>query len=264
MGAHRSLPACCKDKQNQHVNKENKDPDIFGKAISAYFETGDEEDITVHSPDFDDDVIPVPYLFRSFKEMPKLEQKALQLCRGKVLDVGCGAGSHALYLQEERDLYVTAIDTSKGAIEVCQKRGIKDARNIAFEDLSEEKFDTILLLMNGTGIVGKMRFLDTFFQQLKNLLAKDGQILIDSSDLIYLFDTDEDGGVWVDTSEGYYGELTYSLSYKGETSRSFPWLYLDFDSLYLAATKNGFNCEQIFKGSHYEYLAKLTLKLKNE
>lgn len=242
------------------MNKLKNDPDIFGKAITAYFQTGDEEDIIVHSPDFDDDVIPVPYLFRSYKEMPKLEQKALQLCRGKVLDVGCGAGSHALYLQEERKLQVTAIDTSAGAVEVCRRRGISDARNIAFEDLSEEKYDTVLLLMNGTGIIGKMRFLDNFFQQLKNILAKDGQALIDSSDLIYLFEEDEDGGVWVDTSKGYYGELTYRLSYKGETSKDFPWLYLDFDSLSLAAYKNGFDCEQIFKGEHYDYLAKLILK----
>ncbi|NJW54833.1 class I SAM-dependent methyltransferase, partial [Salinimicrobium oceani] len=137
------------------MSKPKNDPDIFGKAITAFYETGDDEEITVHSPDFDDDVIPVPYLFRSYKEMPRLEQKALQLCRGKVLDVGCGAGSHSLYLQEERKLEVTAIDTSAGAIDICRKRGILDARNIAFEDLSGEKFDTVLLLMNGTGIVGK-------------------------------------------------------------------------------------------------------------
>ena len=242
------------------MSKPKNDPDIFGKAIKAFFENGDDEEITVHSPDFDDDVIPVPYLFRSYKEMPKLEQKALQLCRGKVLDVGCGAGSHALYLQEERNLEVKAIDTSSGAIEVCRKRGVTDAKIINFEDLSEEKFDTILLLMNGTGIVGKMRFLDNFFRQLKNLLTINGQVLIDSSDLIYLFEQDEDGGVWVDTSQGYYGELTYRLSYKGETSKDFPWLYLDFDSLYLAAAKNGFECEKVFEGDHYDYLAKLTLK----
>ncbi|UZH56020.1 methyltransferase domain-containing protein [Salinimicrobium tongyeongense] len=242
------------------MNKPKNTPDIFGKAFIAYFENGDNTDIVVHSPDFDDDVIPVPYLFRKYKEMPRLEQKALQLCRGKVLDVGCGAGSHALYLQQERKLAVTAIDTSGGAIEVCRKRGISDARNIAFEDLSEEKYDTILLLMNGTGIVGKMKFLDAFFEQLKKLLSEKGQVLIDSSDLIYLFDADEDGGVWVDSSQGYYGELTYRLSYKAETSSSFDWLYLDFESLSLAAGKNSFKCEKIFEGEHYDYLARLTVK----
>lgn len=242
------------------MKNEKNNPDIFGKAIKAYFENGDAKDILVHSPDFDDDVIPVPYLFRNFSEMPPLEKKALSLSKGRVLDVGCGAGSHALYLQEEKKLEVTAIDTSAGAIEVCENRGIKDARNISFEDLSEETFDTILLLMNGTGIVGKMRNLDTFFQKLKSLLNPEGQVLIDSSDLVYLFDTDEDGGVWVDAANGYYGELTYSLSYKGETSKSFDWLYLDFDSLYLASLKNGFACEQVMKGEHYDYLARLTLK----
>lgn len=243
------------------MNNEKNNPDIFGNAIKAYFETGDKEDILVHSPDFDDDVIPVPYLFRDYKEMPPLEKKALSLCKGRVLDVGCGAGSHALYLEKEKGLSVTAIDTSKGAIEVCRKRGISDARNIAFEDLSEEKYDTILLLMNGTGIVGKMRKLDTFFQRLKSLLNIKGQVLIDSSDLVYLFDADEDGGVWVDAANGYYGELTYSLSYKGETSDKFDWLYLDFDSLYLAASKNGFSCELVQKGEHYDYLARLTYKI---
>lgn len=242
------------------MNKPKNNPDIFGKAITAYYKNADETDITVHSPDFDDDVIPVPYLFRSYKEMPGLEQKALQMCRGRVLDVGCGAGSHSLYLQEDRKLDVVAIDTSAGAIEVCRKRGISDARNIAFEELSEEKFDTILLLMNGTGIVGKMKFLDNFFKQLKKLLSENGQVLIDSSDLIYLFDADEDGGVWVDSSQGYYGELTYSLGYKGEVSKSFDWLYLDFESLSLAAAKNGFNSEKVFEGEHYDYLAKLSIK----
>lgn len=246
------------------MNNEKNNPDIFGNAIKAYFESGDEEDILVHSPDFDDDVIPVPYLFRNFKEMPPLEKKALALCKGRVLDVGCGAGSHALYLEKEKNLSVTAIDTSKGAIEVCRKRGISDVRNIAFEDLSEEKYDTILLLMNGTGIVGKMRKLDAFFQKLKSILNPKGQVLIDSSDLVYLFDTDEDGGVWVDAGKGYYGELTYSLSYNGKTSDKFDWLYLDFDSLSLAASKNGFSCDLVQKGEHYDYLARLTYNSEND
>lgn len=212
----------------------------------------------VHSPDFDDDVIPVAYLFRDYQEMPVLEKKALQLCKGRVLDVGCGAGSHSLYLQKEKKLEVTAIDTSKGAVEVCRKRGLIDARNISFEEVAEEKFDTILLLMNGTGIIGRMKNLDGFFNKLEHLLNPHGQVLLDSSNLIYLFEADEDGGIWVDAGRGYYGELHYSLSYKGETSPGFDWLYLDFDSLSLAAAKNGFTCEKIQEGDHYDYLAKLT------
>lgn len=242
------------------MNSDNNDPDIFGMAIRDFYLHGKDNDIIVHSPDFDDDVIPVPYLFRDFSQMPPLEQAALTKSRGRVLDIGCGAGSHALYLQEEKELQVTAIDVSEGAIEICNLRGIRDARKLSFEAFSGETYDTVLLLMNGTGIIGRLQGLDAFFTKLKTLLNHKGQVLLDSSDLSYLFDADEDGGIWVDLAQGYYGELQYSMSYGGKTSASFNWLYLDFQTLHLAATKNGFNCELLKEGTHFDYLAKLTLQ----
>nr|WP_311196024.1 class I SAM-dependent methyltransferase [Antarcticibacterium sp. 1MA-6-2] len=174
-----------------------------------------------------------------------------------MLDVGCGAGSHSLYLQNNQQLKVTAIDISKGAVEVARLRGVEDAREINFFDLQKEKFDTILFLMNGTGIIGKLNHLDKFFIHSRKLLSPGGKIIIDSSDLKFLYDEDEDGGIWVDFDAGYYGELEYSLSYKGQKSPLFPWLYLDFNTLQLAAAKNGFSCNLIQEGEHYDYLAEL-------
>ena len=233
--------------------------DIFGKAISAYYHYKDETEIIVHSPDFDDDVIPVPYLFRDYKEMPPLEKEALQKCFGRVLDVGCCAGSHSLYLENERNLQIMSIDISEGAIEICKLRGLKNANTIDYFDLKNENFDTILLIMNGTGIIGKIEHLDDFFKQTKSLLKPGGQVLIDSSDLSYLFDADEDGGIWIDMQGPYYGELEYSISYKNEPSNKFDWLYLDFKNLEIAATKNGFSCKLLKKGEHFDYLAQLKL-----
>ena len=201
-GAPLSHPAWGKDKKKKNVNKFKSNADIFGKAIKDYFQQKKAQDIIVHSPDFEDDVIPVSYLFRTYDKMPLLEKVALDQCRGKTLDVGCGAGSHSLYLQEERKLKITAIDTSKGAMETYRERGIKDARAISFYEISEEKYDTILLLMNGTGIIGKMANLDHFFLKLKELLQPNGQVLLDSSDLSFLFDPDEDSGFWVNPEEG--------------------------------------------------------------
>lgn len=232
--------------------------DIFGQAIIDFFEDQYSEDIIVSAPDFDDDHIPVPYLFRSYDEMPILEQKALQLCRGKVLDVGCGAGSHSLYLEHEKGLKVDAIDTSEGAIEICNKRGVTSANIQDFYTLENETYDTLLLLMNGSGIIGKLDQIDHFFTKAKQLLAPHGQILIDSSDIAYLF-TDEDGGFWVDASAGYYGEMKYQLSYKKNQSNWFDWLYLDYNTLQNAANANGFVCELVTEGEHYDYLAKLSL-----
>ncbi len=201
----------------------------------------------------------VAYLFRTYNEMPKLEQKALQLAKGKVLDVGCGAGSHALELQNERKLEVTAIAISENAVKACQLRGLNTVfvENILDLD-TENKFDTILLLMNGTGIFGTLKETTKYLQKLKSLLQEGGQILIDSSDLIYMFDQDEDGAYSI-PADGYYGELTFTVQYKGETEDTFPWLYLDYNTLQNAAIANGLQCELVAEGEHFDYLAKLTL-----
>lgn len=234
--------------------------DVFGAAILDFYKNKKAEDIVVHSPDFEDDVIEVPYLFRSYKDMPEIEQKALNNCFGRVLDVGCGAGSHSIYLQNQKNLQVTAIDTSKGAIEVCQLRGIKDARVQDFFKMKNERFDIILMLMNGIGIVGKLENLNKFFQQLKNILAPGGQVLLDSSDLRYLFDEDQDGGIWIDASAAYYGEMEFQMSYKNHKSDVFNWLYVDYNTLQAAAHFNGFEIKLLKEGSHYDYLALLKFK----
>ncbi|WP_010177403.1 class I SAM-dependent methyltransferase [Aquimarina agarilytica] len=231
--------------------------DIFGAAITDYFETRIPNSIIVKSNEFDDDEIPIPYLFRTFNEMPKVEQKALDLSFGKVLDVGCGAGSHSLHLQNEKKLTLTAIDTSAGAVEICKKRGVTTVLNEDFY-IHQGTYDTILLLMNGSGIVGTLTNFASFFNKLKSLLTSNGQILIDSSDLIYLFE-DENGEYWVDAAQGYYGEMQYQLEYKNKTSQKFDWLYVDYNTLQRAAAFNNFNCELIIEGAHYDYLARLTL-----
>ena len=233
--------------------------DLFGKAILDYQTNNSPEDLITETSISEADEMSVAYLFRNYSEMPKLEQKALQLAKGKVLDVGCGAGSHALELQNERKLDVTAIDISENAVKACQLRGIENVKVANILDLdSENKFDTILLLMNGTGIFGTLNETSKYLQKLKSLLNEGGQILIDSSDLIYMFDQDEDGAYSI-PADGYYGQLTFTVQYKGETEETFPWLYLDYNTLQNAALANDLQCELVAEGEHFDYLAKLSL-----
>ncbi len=187
--------------------------------------------------------------------MPKLEQKALQLAKGKVLDVGCGSGSHSLYLQS-KGIDVKAIDISKGAIEVTKLRGVL---NSELKDVLNETdtFDTILLLMNGTGIFQELSQVSKYLKHLKSLLKPHGQILIDSSDITYMYE-DDDGGVWQNMNSDYYGELDYFLSYKGEDEAPMKWLYLDFNTLLTACKAVGLQCELVIEGEHYDYLARLS------
>ena len=232
--------------------------DLFGKAILDYQTNNSPEDLITETSISDEDEMSVAYLFRSYAEMPLIEQKALQLSKGKVLDVGCGAGSHSLTLQNDRNLNVTSIDISPNAIKTCVLRGLKNAKVQDIMVLENEKYDTILLLMNGTGIFGTLKQTAKFLQKLKSLLNPNGQILIDSSDILYMFDDDEDGGKWI-PGDGYYGELTFTLRYKNQKEDEFPWLYLDYNTLQNAAFANGLQCEMILEGEHYDYLAKLSI-----
>jgi SAM-dependent methyltransferase len=233
--------------------------DLFGQAILDYQTQNTPEDLITETNISEADEMSVAYLFRTYQEMPKIEKKALQLAKGKILDVGCGAGSHSLYLQQ-KGFDVTAIDISPKAIEACLLRGVKDARVQHLLKLENEPFDTILLLMNGTGIFGTLAETTKYLQKLKSLLTPNGQILIDSSDIIYMFDQDEDGAYMV-PGEGYYGELTFTVSYKGQTEDTFPWLYLDYNTLQNAAHANGLQCKLLLEGNHFDYLAQLTLSI---
>ena len=229
--------------------------DLFGQALLDYQNSNYKEDIITSTSISDDDVLPIPYLFRSYKKMPKLEQKALDLAFGKVLDVGCGAGSHSLYLQNKKALDVKAIDISIGAIEVCKKRGIKNAEVL---DVLKEttQFDTILLLMNGTGVFQELKYVTKYLVHLKSLLKPDGQILIDSSDIIYMYEDNKGKNSFIE-NPNYYGELEYYVSYKGKKEKPFKMLYLDFKLLKNACFALGLKCKMLTEGEHYDYLAKI-------
>lgn len=233
--------------------------DVLGKALLDYHNGNYAEDITTFSSLDERDVLPLPYLFRTFDAMPDLEQQALLQCKGKILDVGCGAGSHSLYLQE-KGFDVTALDISKGAVEVCKMRGVDNLVHSSILKYSGTKFDTLLLLMNGIGIVGRLEQLPNYLNHFKKLLNFEGNILLDSSDIIYMYDKDEDGGYWVPEHVDYYGEIEFIMEYKGLKSNPFHWLYLDYKTLENVAESNDFDCKIVSRGTHYDYLALLTLK----
>ena len=234
------------------------DKDPMGAAIADFFQKGKAARLRVFSSQFDEDEIPASQLFRTYNEMPVLEQKALQLATGKILDCGAGSGCHALALQQ-MNKEVHAIDISPLSVDVMQKRGVTHAFQInLFDDNYLEKFDTILMLINGSGIIGKLENMNTFFTKMKQLLNPGGCIYMDSSDLRYLFE-DEDGSFLVDLAAGYYGEIDFRMQYKQVKGETFDWLYVDFQTLSYYAAENGFKAELIEEGEHYDYLACLKM-----
>lgn len=230
--------------------------DLMGQAIWDYHHQNSRENLQTETSISELDELPIAHLFREFEEMNSLEQKAIRLAKGKTLDVGSGAGSHSLFLQNERNLEVTAIDISPKAIEISKLRGVENAVCTQILDFQpHEKFDTILLLMNGTGIFETIDKTDGYLQKLHSLVKDNGQILIDGTDILYMYE-EEDGGYSI-PMEHYYGELDYVIHYKGESEAPIKWLYLDFENLKEIAENNGFKAEIILEEGD-SYLARLS------
>ena len=237
--------------------------DPMGSAIADFWRHGVAGRLRVFSPDFDEDEIPVESLFRTYDEMPALERRALQMASGRILDVGAGAGCHSLALQKMgKD--VTAVEISALSAATMRDEGVErvleqDFFRLAIDPavpLLKEPFDTILMLMNGIGIAGSLERLPQLFACFDRLLAPGGQVLLDSTDLCYLFE--EDGVIEIPEGDRYYGELEYQMQYKRVKGQTFPWLYLDPDTLKEEASRHGYNAEIIAQGDNYDFLARVT------
>lgn len=254
-GVHAETTAIQIHKPKTAIQPMNRNNDPMGSAIMEYAQTGKAVTLRVLSSMFDEDEIDVPYLFRSVCDMPETERTALSMAEGRVLDVGAGAGCHTLALQDTHT--VTAIDISPLSVETMTMRGVNDARcTDVFDTSLNEQFDTILLLMNGTGIAGRLERMPALLNRLKELLADGGQILMDSSDLCYIYE-DEDGFIDLTGVEGYYGEVDYQMVYRDIAGERFDWLYIDYETLETVAAGCGLACEKIADGEHYDYLARL-------
>ena len=237
------------------MDKVNRKTDPMGRAIAEYYKTGKAEKLKVFSPMFEEDELPLPTLFRSYDEMPEIEQKALNLAKGKTLDVGAGSGCHSLVLQD-RGIDITAIDISPYSVETMKERGVKKVFEQDFFTLKGQ-YDTILMLMNGIGIMGTLERMSVFFKLLDRILAPRGQVLCDSSDICYVYETD-DGIIELPDDMKYYGELSFQMQYKDTIGEPFDWLYIDADTLMMKAEENGYAVEVLAEGNHYDYLARIT------
>ena len=225
--------------------------DVLGKAIWDYHQGARKSKLWVHDHLGPRVEMDRAVYFRDWDRMPRLEQIALKQCNGKVLDVGAGAGSHSLALQK-MGFDLTAIDHSPLNVQVMQARGVKHVLRADFFDFNEGPFDTILSMMNGIGICGKLSGMTRFLAQCKKLLRPGGQVLLDSSDLDYLYDADLPKPL-----DRYYGEVDCQYVYKHLKTEVFTWLYLDFVTLEAICWQQGWHCEMIVEDDDHSFLARL-------
>lgn len=154
--------------------------DAYGQQLLAQYHS---RQTTVEIIERDDDYIDTgsnPGLyFSEYRQWSPLEKRAIKLVKGRVLDIGCGAGRHALYLQE-KGFDVTGIDNSPGAIRVCKLRGLKKALVRPISDVDKFKpasFDTIIMMGNNFGLFGSFENARTILKKFARITAPDARIV---------------------------------------------------------------------------------------
>ena len=224
--------------------------DILGEALVDFY-NGNPDTLWINNKYGDPEEMPLEIFFREEEDLTEIEKIALLHCKGTILDIGAGAGALSLLLQDRFD--TTAIEYSEGACQVMKALGVKTGIIGDVFDYKDGQYDTLLLLMNGVGLVGEIDKLSSRLEHFKSLLKEEGQILLDSSDISYLY---EEVGK---PKTSYYGQLEYQYEYKGKKGDWFNWLYVDFQTLNEYSSKVGLKVEKIFEDENEQYLAKLTI-----
>lgn len=242
--------------------------ELHGRALRDYHFRGREDaQIVLHSDRWGSEILPVSLFFRGPDGWFDFERVAIDVARGRVLDVGAGTGLHALELQR-RGHPVTAVDVLPDAVQIMRDRGVTDARRADVFAFEGGPYDTILLLMNGSGIARTLNGLDRLLLALRGSVAAGGQVLVDSADLREGEPIDADGvatgGSGSDdplrgrgTDRDYPGVVEVQLEYRGEKGRLFRELYVDPETLGGRAERLGWRCEVIHRGPCEGYLARL-------
>lgn len=231
--------------------------DIQGQAIFDFWRTGKPGTLKVHNSYGIPEKMAVEVFFKNYEDFSEVDKYAIQLCQGQILDVGAGAGKHALALQNS-EKKVTALEHSPLSAEVMRQRGVKEVIEQDIFRFSDGKFDTILMLMNGIGLAGNLEKLEILMQHIKTILNPNGQWIFDSSDISYLYPPGER------PQKPYFGEIHYRFEYKKLKGPWFQWLYIDQGTLKKIAKKSGWNMQVVYENDEDEYLARLTMNRYTE
>lgn len=231
----------------------------LGVALLDYHHGDAAAEIVVMSDLWEDEPTPVAAYYRPDEQaVPALERKALELCRGRVLDLGAGAGRHALELQRAGH-EVVAVDPLPEAVEIMRDRGVGDARLGDLSAVAGERFDTVLMLMHGVGVVGDLHGLGRLLEELPTLLNPGGRLVCDSADLAAVLG-DESPEVLEDllSPDTYLGEVEFGLRYKSHEGPRYPWIFVDPQTLGIIAGAAGFDATIVAHGERGSFVSVLT------
>ncbi|BDS05767.1 hypothetical protein NT6N_08070 [Oceaniferula spumae] len=224
----------------------------FSRALTDYHSGCHDTVFVIRRDDGYEQTVPVAPFFDS-ENFPPLESRALDECRGRVLDVGSAAGRHSLELLR-RGMKVTSLDILPEMEAIMKDRGLSDVVIADIFTFSGERYDTLLMLMNGIGMTATFDGLLQFLRHAHNLIAPGGQIVCDSIDV----------GVTKNPQHVVYrernlasgrlpGQQVFTIEYDGEPPIQFDWLHIDFQTLSKACDETGWKADLLSseEGGHY-------------
>jgi len=224
--------------------------DVFGQALVDFYYDSFEPPLLLHNEYGPPEIIPIERYFIDYEEYSDLELFAMTQFKGKIIDVGAATGRHALHLQD-LGFDVSAMDISRNCGQLMETLGVE---KIIIDDIyryQESAYDTVSMLMNGIGIAGNIKNLKQLLNHLRKILNPSGQLLVDSSDISYLYEDSEY------PENKYFGELNFHYEYKGALGDPFDWLYIDPSTLIKVTKSVGWNCQVLFEDETQAFLARL-------
>lgn len=209
--------------------------DVFGKVLKDY-QAGKDPQYRVLRDDGHGEkkfVSPEEY-FLNYEEWDKPEKEIIKLARKKTLDIGAGAGKHALYLQN-KGYDVKAVDISSGAVDVMRERGVEDVQlqDVNKLDFNEDVFDTILLMGNNLGLAGTVEKTLDLFERLAKMTKEDARIIGTTRDVFAsnkeIHKKYQEKNIKTGKAAG---QLKLRLAYKDEKGEWLDYLLFDRKQLY--------------------------------
>ncbi|UCC17387.1 MAG: methyltransferase domain-containing protein [Dehalococcoidales bacterium] len=235
--------------------------DAFGHLLFDRSETGNGDSrlpgILERYDGFITDAGSTAVYFSEYKNWPLIERKAKRLARGRILDVGCGAGRHCLYLQN-KGFEVIGIDNSPLAIEVCRQRGVKNAIVLPLGDITPGlgTFDSVLMLGHNFGLFGSYKGTRRILKKLDRITSGQARIIATTKDVYQSEEPDHLRYLEYNRNQGRMsGQLKIRVRYKKYTTPWFDYLLVSRDEMERIVDGTGWKVSRYIDAGDSHYAA---------
>jgi len=233
----------------------SKSQDAYGQAFYDYYRGAGSAVIIERDDGYIDLDTSLSNYFRRARQWKPDQRKAIGFCKGRLLDIGCGAGQHSLYLQE-KGFDILGIDVSPLAIKTCKLRGLKHARVLSIDGINRRlgRFDTILMFGNNFGLFGNVRKAKQLLKRFHSMTSPDARIIAQCLDPINTKNPHHLKYHRRNRARGQLpGQLRIRIRYQDKASPWFDFLFVSPDEMNTVLENTGWLIQQMITSDGPSY-----------